>query len=196
VLDGAPFQFGHTHTFNAVNDHESTIGDLERAVTSDEKSTCPWGVDETREMQDTGDGRCERRRRCETGDGRRKTRETGRRTGDRRRGCGRQRKRYPDVTSMNLGHACDRVVYSTVRSPTSTEQRSMSPTLELNCLVLGDVSSRVFTVKIANTENVSALKKLIKVEKKPAFDHVPADTLDLWKVGSLYSGTCVQPYFC
>jgi hypothetical protein len=58
----------------------------------------------------------------------------------------------------------------------------MSHTLELNCLVLGDDPSRVFTIEIGGTKKVSALKELIKDKKKPAFDHVPADTLDIFKV--------------
>jgi hypothetical protein len=55
-------------------------------------------------------------------------------------------------------------------------------TLELNCLVLGDDRSHIFPVKILSTESVGALKKAIKDEKKPAFDHIPADTLILWNV--------------
>jgi len=55
-------------------------------------------------------------------------------------------------------------------------------TLELNCLVLGDDRSHIFTIEIPDTKTVSALKKAIKDEKKPAFDHIPADTLILWNV--------------
>ena len=50
--------------------------------------------------------------------------------------------------------------------------------LKLNCWVDGSV----FTVKIAREENVSALKKAIKEEKPHTFQHVEADTLDIWKV--------------
>jgi Crinkler effector protein N-terminal domain len=57
---------------------------------------------------------------------------------------------------------------------------SDSPLLEINCLVHGEPRSHIFPVKIAGTESVGALKKAIKDEKKPAFDHVPADTLVLW----------------
>ena len=53
--------------------------------------------------------------------------------------------------------------------------------LELNCLVLGDDSSHIFTIEIQGTKNISALRKAIKEEKKPIFDHVPADTLKLFK---------------
>jgi hypothetical protein len=49
-------------------------------------------------------------------------------------------------------------------------------------LVLGDDSSRLFTVKISSSENVSILKKAIKEEKKHALEGVDADTLVLWKV--------------
>ena len=58
----------------------------------------------------------------------------------------------------------------------------MPSTFDLNCLVLGDDPGRVFPVKIAASESVGILRKLIKDEKKPAFDHVPADALVLWKV--------------
>ena len=54
--------------------------------------------------------------------------------------------------------------------------------LELNCLVLGDDPSCVFTVKIAASESVSTLRETIKDKKKHAFEHVDADTLVLWKV--------------
>ena len=55
-------------------------------------------------------------------------------------------------------------------------------TLALNCLVSGDDTSNIFTIEIANTKNVSTLKDAIKEKKQPAFDHVPADALVLWKV--------------
>jgi hypothetical protein len=54
--------------------------------------------------------------------------------------------------------------------------------LEINCLVLGESRSHIFTIVIADAKNVSALKDAIKEKKQPAFDHVPADTLVLWKV--------------
>ena len=47
--------------------------------------------------------------------------------------------------------------------------------LELNCLVLGDDHSHIFTIEIQGTKNISALRTAIKEEKKPIFDHVPAD---------------------
>jgi hypothetical protein len=49
--------------------------------------------------------------------------------------------------------------------------------LELNCLVLGDDPSHIFTIEIQGTKNISALKEVIKDKKKPVFDHVPADAL-------------------
>ena len=58
----------------------------------------------------------------------------------------------------------------------------MSLQLCLNCWVLGEKADRVFTVEIADTKNVSALKDAIKEKKRPAFDHIPADVLDLWQV--------------
>ena len=40
----------------------------------------------------------------------------------------------------------------------------------------------MFTVKVARTENVSILKKLIKEEKAPHLDRFAASDLDLWRV--------------
>ena len=54
--------------------------------------------------------------------------------------------------------------------------------LELNCLVLGEPRSRIFVVEIAGTKSVSALKDAIKEKRKPALDHISADTLIMWKV--------------
>lgn len=56
------------------------------------------------------------------------------------------------------------------------------PLIDLNCWVAGEPPERVFSIKIEATEKVSALKKAIKAEKKPAFDIITADSLDLWKV--------------
>ena len=54
--------------------------------------------------------------------------------------------------------------------------------LSLNCLVLGDKPERMFTVEVEKTKNVSILKKLIKEENAPHFNHVTASNLDLWMV--------------
>jgi hypothetical protein len=58
----------------------------------------------------------------------------------------------------------------------------MSDFLNLNCWVLGDDAQRVFSLKIAKSETINVLKKAIKNEKKPVFDGITADSLDLWKV--------------
>src|ERR1700722_16379342 len=54
--------------------------------------------------------------------------------------------------------------------------------LELNCLVLGDDTSHIFTVKIPDNDNVSTLKNAIWTKNRPVFDHIPAHQLVLWKV--------------
>ena len=59
---------------------------------------------------------------------------------------------------------------------------SDSPLLEINCLAHGEPRSHIFPVEIASTKTVGALKDAIKEKKQPAFDHVPANTLVLWKV--------------
>jgi len=53
----------------------------------------------------------------------------------------------------------------------------MSDTLNLNCWVLGDDPQRVFSVKIAKSETVDALKKAIMEDPSNK-----AKYLDLWKV--------------
>ena len=58
----------------------------------------------------------------------------------------------------------------------------MSVILELNILVLGDNHSHVFPVKIAATESVGTLKDAIKDKKKHMFEHVDADSLDIFMV--------------
>ena len=58
----------------------------------------------------------------------------------------------------------------------------MSRTLELNCWVFGDDLNSVFEVEIQDSKKVSTLRKFIKAEKSNTFQHVEADTIDLWKV--------------
>jgi hypothetical protein len=58
----------------------------------------------------------------------------------------------------------------------------MPLTLELNCLVLGDDPSHIFAIDIDGAKKVSFLKEVIKDKKKHAFQHVDADTLEVFKV--------------
>jgi hypothetical protein len=51
--------------------------------------------------------------------------------------------------------------------------------------VLDDDTRHIFPIEIAERMTVSGLKDAIKDKKRPAFDHVPADTLVLWKVSIL-----------
>jgi hypothetical protein len=62
----------------------------------------------------------------------------------------------------------------------------MSGTLDLFCWVQGDSHDQAFSLKIAETETVSALKEAIKEKKKPEFDRVVASSLKLWKVSASY----------
>ena len=41
----------------------------------------------------------------------------------------------------------------------------MSGILKVNCLVVGDPEGQIFTIKVAATENISALKDLIKIKR-------------------------------
>ena len=58
----------------------------------------------------------------------------------------------------------------------------MTRFLKLNCLVLGQDRNNIFEVSLGRTQSLAALKVAIRRENKPAFDHVPADSLVLWKV--------------
>jgi len=52
-------------------------------------------------------------------------------------------------------------------------------TLSLNCLLLNDDSTQVFTIK---TDNISILKELIKEKKAHRLAQLDASDLILWKV--------------
>ncbi len=56
--------------------------------------------------------------------------------------------------------------------------------LRLNCWVLDEDSdsNRIFPVEVDRNKNVGDLKEAIKEKKKRAFDHIDADSLDVWNV--------------
>ncbi len=56
--------------------------------------------------------------------------------------------------------------------------------LLLNCWVLGEDSdsNRIFPVEVDRNKNVGDLKEAIKEKMKPAFDHITANSLDVWNV--------------
>jgi len=60
--------------------------------------------------------------------------------------------------------------------------------LNLNCWVIGDDPKRVFSVEIAKTKTVAALKKAIKEDpsSKRDLNDIDAKYLDLWKVSTHY----------
>lgn len=59
------------------------------------------------------------------------------------------------------------------------------PLLVLNCLILGDSRNNIFPVEITRAKWVGSLKKAIREEKHPAFQHIPPDTLTLWHVSEV-----------
>ncbi|OAQ23273.1 hypothetical protein K457DRAFT_234897 [Linnemannia elongata AG-77] len=54
--------------------------------------------------------------------------------------------------------------------------------LNLFCLVDGEGTSNAFSVKVASTDTVDGLKKLIKAEKTNKFSDFDADQFTLWRV--------------
>ena len=90
-----------------------------------------------------------------------------------------RRRLFPSATSTSTRRRFE--IHFPCQQRVSSDAMSDSDLLNLNCWVHGDERQSVFTVKIPKTDNVSTLKKLIKDEKKPIFDHIPADSLVLWK---------------
>ena len=64
---------------------------------------------------------------------------------------------------------------------------TMSDMLQLWCWVEGDDHKHAFSLNILGTKTVDELKDAIKKKKEPVFDHLPADTLTLWKVSIMFS---------
>jgi len=58
----------------------------------------------------------------------------------------------------------------------------MPTTFPLFCWVQGDRPDQAFKVKIADDEDVSDLKKMIKSENEPEFQDIVANSLKIWKV--------------
>ncbi len=58
----------------------------------------------------------------------------------------------------------------------------MSETITLLCWVLNTPINRIFPVKVGHDEIWGTVKGAIKEKKKPEFDDIAANTLDLWKV--------------
>ena len=62
---------------------------------------------------------------------------------------------------------------------------SESDEVTLWCWVLGDTPKQVFKVSIKRSATIVDLKEAIQ-GKKPSFKAIPADSLDLFKVGEWY----------
>ena len=58
----------------------------------------------------------------------------------------------------------------------------MSAPVVLICLVYDQPLARVFDIEIKRGNPASALKQLIKAAKQNEFDHIDANTLDLYQV--------------
>jgi hypothetical protein len=67
----------------------------------------------------------------------------------------------------------------------SPQQGNMSDEMNLWCWVQGDELDRVFPVSIKHSATIGHLKKAIRAEK-PSFEHIPADSLKLFKVSEWY----------
>jgi len=65
----------------------------------------------------------------------------------------------------------------------------MANPITLQCWVQGNSPDHIFPVKIDQTETMGSLKKAIKDEKQPKFDHITADKLDLWNFSISLNGS-------
>jgi len=77
----------------------------------------------------------------------------------------------------------DNLLFEPLLRP-SQDIQTHDPTqlLSLNCLFFKDDSTKVFTVKIPESENVSILKELIKEKKARRLAQLDASDLTLYKV--------------
>ena len=64
----------------------------------------------------------------------------------------------------------------------SRQQILMSETITLLCWEVGTPTQRIFPIKIKNNEIWGSVKDAVKEKKKPEFDDIAANTLNLWKV--------------
>jgi len=58
--------------------------------------------------------------------------------------------------------------------------------MSINCWVINTPIEQIFPVEIGHNRTWGSVKDMIKEKKKPAFDDIAADTLDLWKVRLCY----------
>ncbi|OJA11766.1 hypothetical protein AZE42_06317 [Rhizopogon vesiculosus] len=58
----------------------------------------------------------------------------------------------------------------------------MSNTFKLNCFVVGSDPKHIFSIEIPVSKTVYTLKTVIKEKRKPEFDDVDTDYVDIWKV--------------
>ena len=55
----------------------------------------------------------------------------------------------------------------------------MSGTLKVNCIIDGDSDEEIFTIQIAATENISALRDEIKIRREDLFRNIVASKITL-----------------
>ena len=79
-------------------------------------------------------------------------------------------------------HLFQKCISDELISAPNLTSTSLQKMFRLFCWVKGDEPEQRFHVDIASTDTVSGLREAIKKKKEPTFDHVPADSLKLWKV--------------
>ena len=62
----------------------------------------------------------------------------------------------------------------------------MSGTLKVNCIVDGDSNYKIFTIKIAAIENISALRDEIKIRREDLFRNIDASKITLHPAFTTY----------
>ena len=74
-------------------------------------------------------------------------------------------------------------------------QVELAAQLNLNCLVLSDNASCVFSIKITKSKTISVLRDAIKDKKRHAFQHINTDALFLWKVDITVDESIAEEYY-
>jgi hypothetical protein len=66
--------------------------------------------------------------------------------------------------------------------PPTMTMGPMSGVITLPCWIIESHTKQIFLVEIGRDKMWGSVKDAIKEKKKPEFDDIAADTLDLWKV--------------
>jgi hypothetical protein len=91
---------------------------------------------------------------------------------------------------MNVSYRLDGCVFPTSCVPTCAPTNTMSA-LDLNCWILTEDYTSVFSIEIGRTKTVATLQNAIKENQRIIFQHVDPRNVDLWQV-SIFNDTSLK----